>query len=77
MGNLGIILEVPVLHCDSQSAIQLARNPVFHAKAKHVDVKFHFIREVLEDKHIQLAKIHTDDNPAHLHTKSLSSKRFA
>ncbi|MCO5556931.1 hypothetical protein L7F22_010486 [Adiantum nelumboides] len=77
VGDLGIVREIPVLHCDSQSAIQLARNPVFHAKTKHVDVRYHFIREVLEDKRLQLVKVHTDDNPADLLTKSLSSERFA
>ncbi|MCO5567257.1 hypothetical protein L7F22_020946 [Adiantum nelumboides] len=70
VGYLGIVREIPVLHCDSQSAIQLARNPVFHAKTKHVDVKYHFIREVLEDKRLQLVKVHTDDNPADLLIKS-------
>ncbi|MCO5608820.1 hypothetical protein L7F22_063037 [Adiantum nelumboides] len=56
VGDLRIVGEVPVLHCDSQSAIQLAWNPVFHAKTKHVDVRYHFIRDVLEDKHLQLVK---------------------
>ncbi|MCO5551899.1 hypothetical protein L7F22_005406 [Adiantum nelumboides] len=62
VGDLGIVREIPVLHCDSQSAIQLARNLVFHAKTKHVDVRYHFIREVLEDKRLQLVKVHTKDN---------------
>ncbi|KAI5068127.1 hypothetical protein GOP47_0016472 [Adiantum capillus-veneris] len=66
-----------MLHFDSQSAIQVAKNPVFHAKTKHVDVKYHFIREVLEDKRLQLAKIHTTKNPGDFLTKGLSSERFA
>ena len=77
VGDLGSIKDVPLLHCDSQSAIHLARNPVFHAKTKHIDVKYHFIRAVLEDKLIQLVKVHTDDNPADLLTKSWPSERFA
>ena len=77
MGDLGISVEVPTLHCDSQSAIMLAKNPVFHAKTKHIDVKYHFIRDVLEDKHMELVKVHTDDNPADLLTKGLASERFA
>ena len=71
VGELGFTKDTPVLHCDSQSAIQLARNPVFHAKTKHIDVKHHFIREVIEHKMLQLVKIHTDENPADLLTKSL------
>ena len=55
----------------------LAKNPVFHQKTKHIDVKYHFIREVLDDKLLELVKIHTDDNPADLFTKSLRAERFA
>ena len=76
MTDLGIKQELPVLHCDSQSAIQLARNPVFHAKTKHVDVKYHFIRELIEDKQLQLVKVHTTENPADLLTKGLPKASF-
>ena len=76
-GDLGISVEVPTLHCDSQSAIMLAKNPVFHVKTKHTDVKYHFIRDMLEDKLLELVKVHTDDNPADLLTKSLPPERFA
>ena len=55
----------------------LAQNLVFHAKTKHIDVKYHFIRDVLEDKHMELVKVHTDDNPIDLLTKGLASKLFA
>ena len=61
-----------MLHCDSQSATQLAKNPMFHAKTKYVDVKYHFIRELIEDKPLQLVKVHTTENPANLLTKGLS-----
>ena len=67
---------MPELHCDSQSAIQLAKNPVFHAKTKHIDVKYHFIREVIDDKQIQLVKVHTKENPADLLTKGLPGDSF-
>ena len=50
---------------------------MFHAKTKHIDVKYHFIQDVLEDKHMELVKVHTDDNPADLLTKGLGSERFA
>ena len=75
--DLGITVEMPTLHCDSQSAIMLAKNPVFHAKTKHIDVKYHFIRDMLEDKLLELVKVHTDDNPADLMTKGLPPERFA
>ncbi|MCO5551483.1 hypothetical protein L7F22_005452 [Adiantum nelumboides] len=75
--DLSIKAKVPGLHCDSQSAIMLAKNPAFHAKTKHIEVKYHFIRSVLEDKAIKLVKVHTDDNSADLLTKGLPAERFA
>ncbi|MCO5555162.1 hypothetical protein L7F22_008705 [Adiantum nelumboides] len=72
--DLGIKEETPMLHCDSQSSIQLAHNPVYHSKTKHVDVKYHFIRETVEDK---LVKVHTTDNPADPLTEELPRKSFA
>ena len=75
--DLGIIVEMPTLHCNSQSAIMLAKNPVFHAKTKHIDVKYHFIRDMLEDKLMELVKVHTNDNLADLMTKGLPPERFA
>ena len=75
--DLGIAVEMPTLHSDSQSAILLAKNPIFHAKTKHIEVKYHFIREMLEDKLMKLVKVHTDENPADLLTKGLSIEQFA
>ncbi|MCO5597768.1 hypothetical protein L7F22_051850 [Adiantum nelumboides] len=76
VADLRIKVDMPELYRDSQSAIQLAKNPVFHSKTKHVDVKYHFIREILENKQIQLMKIHTKDNPADLLTKGLLGESF-
>ena len=76
LGDLGIHSVVPALHSDSMSAIHLARNPIFHAKTKHIEIRYHFIREVLEDKRLELVKVHTDENPADMLTKSLPSQRF-
>ncbi|MCO5553957.1 hypothetical protein L7F22_007483 [Adiantum nelumboides] len=75
--DLGVKEEMPMLHCDSQSTIQLARNPVYHSETKHVDVKYHFIREIVEDKQVQLVKVHTTDNPTDLLTKGFSRESFA
>ena len=71
--DLGIT-ELPILHCDNQSAIMLARNPVFHSKTKHKEVKYHFIRDVLDNKNIELVKVHTKNNRADLVTKDLPAE---
>ena len=39
--SMSTTVEMPTLHCDSQRAIMLAKNPLFHAKTKHIDVKYH------------------------------------
>ncbi|KAL5549787.1 hypothetical protein UlMin_005018 [Ulmus minor] len=64
------------LYCDNQSAIRLAENPVFHARTKHVEVHYHFIREKVLQEEIEMKQIKTDDQVADLFTKSLSSGKF-
>ena len=46
--ELGINNSNLTIYCDSQSAIHLIKNPTFHERSKHIDVKYHFIREVIE-----------------------------
>ncbi|GMI77269.1 hypothetical protein HRI_001396200 [Hibiscus trionum] len=65
-----------VLYCDSQSAIHLGTNSTFHARSKHIDVRYHWIRDVLEAKLLELEKIHTDDNGANMLTKALPRVKF-
>ena len=60
--ELGLRQEMYLLYCDSQSAIYLSKNPTFHSRSKHIDVRYHWIRDVLEMKLFCLEKIHTDEN---------------
>ena len=64
------------MHCDNQSAIYLSRNPMHHGRIKHVDVKLHFIRDQIAMGFVDLVKIHTDDNPTDMLTKSLPGAKF-
>ncbi|GJX22857.1 putative ribonuclease H-like domain-containing protein [Tanacetum coccineum] len=50
--------------------IDSKKNPVFHSKTKHIEIRHHFIRDAYEKKLIQVLKIHTDDNVADLLTKA-------
>ncbi|XP_068663100.1 secreted RxLR effector protein 161-like [Aristolochia californica] len=75
--NLHQPIEYAVpLYCDNQSAIRLAENPVFHARTKHVEVHYHFIREKVLQEEIEMRRIKTDDQVANLFTKSLSTCKF-
>lgn len=62
--------------CDSQSAVCLSKNQTYHDRTKHIDVQYHFIKDVLSDGEFKLEKISTDDNPADAFTKALPAGKF-
>ena len=64
------------LYCDNLSAIRLAENPVFHARTKHVEVHYHFIREKVLQAEIELEHVRTEKQAADLFTKGLSGNKF-
>ncbi|KAE8691598.1 Transducin/WD40 repeat-like superfamily protein isoform 2 [Hibiscus syriacus] len=67
--DLGVVQSHINLYCDSQSAIHLEKNQVYHSRTKHIDVKYHFVREIFEEGKILLQKITTLENPADMMTK--------
>nr|GEY05010.1 RNA-directed DNA polymerase, eukaryota [Tanacetum cinerariifolium] len=62
--ELGVNLRSVVLNCDNQSAIHLSKNAMFHERTKHINVRYHFIREIMKSKKIKVAKIGMKDNAA-------------
>ena len=64
------------LYYDSQSAIRLTENPMFHARTKHVEVHYHFIREKVLQEEIELKHVRTENQAADLFTKGLSGNKF-
>ena len=76
LAELNVEQDEFVIHCDSQSALHLAKNPAFHSRTKHIDVQYHFIRDVIEDGVVRLQKIHTDVNPADILTKPVTREKF-
>ncbi|GJV00880.1 ribonuclease H-like domain-containing protein [Tanacetum coccineum] len=58
------------IYIDNESTICIVKNPVFHSKTKHIEIRHHFIRDSNEKKLIQMIKIHTDKNVADLLTKA-------
>ncbi|KAK6149097.1 hypothetical protein DH2020_016622 [Rehmannia glutinosa] len=67
--------EIPIM-CDNRSAIAITQNPVLHSRTKHIDVRYHFIRDHVEKKDITLEYISTDKQLADIFTKPLCESRF-
>ncbi|GJY97375.1 hypothetical protein Tco_0514285 [Tanacetum coccineum] len=67
--ELGVELNTVALNCDNQGAIHLSWNHVFHERTKHINVRYHFIREVLEAKTVKVLKVGTKLNVADALTK--------
>jgi hypothetical protein len=61
----------PTIYCDNQSSICLAKNPEFHARSKHIDIRYHFIRELLQKKEFSLKYLETSEMVADIFTKGL------
>jgi hypothetical protein len=58
------------------SAIALSKNPVYHERTKHIDVKHHYIRECVEDGKVEVDHVCTDDQLADILTKALGRVKF-
>ena len=70
--ELSLDLSPPtILHVDNQSAIAIARNPEFHDRTKHIEVRHHFLRHKVEAEEICLEYISTEDQVADVLTKGL------
>ena len=68
----GVMIEQVPLYIDNNSALALTKNPVFHAKTKHLSLRYHWIREVVnETKDITTHRVSTKDNIADMGTKFL------
>ncbi|GKD75141.1 putative ribonuclease H-like domain-containing protein [Tanacetum coccineum] len=63
------------IHIDNESTICIVKNPVYHSKTKHIEIRHHFIRDCYEKKLIRVEKIHTDLNVADLLTKPFDGPR--
>ncbi|KAJ9565036.1 hypothetical protein OSB04_001002 [Centaurea solstitialis] len=67
--------KIPI-YCDSKSTIAISCNPVQHTKTKHIDIRYHFIKDHVEKGTIELYFVNTEFQLADLFTKALDEKRF-
>ena len=61
---------------DNKSAIALSKNPVFHDRNKHIDTRYHFIRECIARKEVQIKNVKSQDQAVNIFTKPLKQEDF-
>nr|GFB07526.1 ribonuclease H [Tanacetum cinerariifolium] len=74
--NYGFYFDKIPMYCDSKAAIAILCNPVQHSRTKHIDVRYHFIKEKVEKGIVELFFVGTEYQLADLFTKSLPEERF-
>ncbi|KAI3753641.1 hypothetical protein L2E82_25700 [Cichorium intybus] len=75
IGDLGVVpsIQEPVeLFCDNEGAVALTKEPRDHGKSRHIDRKYHYIRHKVEEGHLVVKRVSSEDNPADPLTKALS-----
>jgi phosphoribosyl-AMP cyclohydrolase len=50
--GIGLVQQAIMIDCDIQSVIFLAKNPTYHSKTKHIDIQYHFVRDMVEEKKV-------------------------
>ena len=65
------------LHCDNQATLHLANDDNYHARTKHIDIRFHFIRQTIANKQIIMIYCPTEDMVADILTKALPKYKTA
>ena len=76
LNELGKEQDDAPMFSDSQSAISLAKNPVFHSRCKHIQLRYHFIRELINDGDLSLLKILGSKNLANMLTKAVTTDKL-
>ena len=65
------------IYCDSESAIELSKNIVLHGRSKHIDIIYHFIRELVRENEIKIDYCRTEKQVTDIFTKALKTKTLS
>ena len=76
LSDYGISQDTRVVYCDNSSAIDISKNPVQHSKIKHIEIRYHLIRDLVERKIVCHEYILTERQNADIFTKPLDSGKF-
>jgi len=75
--DYGINLKKVPLLCDNESAIKISQNPVQHSRTKHIEIRYHFLRDHVLKEDIVISHVKTEDQLADIFTKPLDERRFS
>ena len=64
------------IYCDNMSAIVMAKNHIFHAKSKHIELYYHFIRDLVSKRKVNMEFISTNEQPADFLIKAIIIEKF-
>ena len=70
------VLETTVIQCDNQSCVKLSENPVFHDRSKHIEMRHHYLRDMVQKGAIRLQYIPTEEQIPDIFTKPLTAVKF-
>ena len=68
--------DTMVVYCDNSSAIDISKNPIQHSKTKHIEIRYNFIRDLVERKIVFVEYIPTERQNADIFTKPLDRSKF-
>ena len=69
-------MDATCIHCDNQSCVKLSENPVFHDKSKHIEIKYHYSRDMVPRGAVKLQYVATGEHIADVLTKLLARLKF-
>ena len=70
------IRTATILRCDNQSCMAIAKNPVFHTRTKHIEIQYHYMRELINDEIVELEYCPTSENATDIFTKALGAEQL-
>ena len=76
LSDYGIAQDTIVVYCDNSSAIDISKNPIQHSETKHIEIRYHFIRDLVERKIVVLEYIPTERQNADIFTKPFDRSKF-
>ena len=75
-GLFGDVLETTIIHCNNQSCVKLSENPVLHDGSKHIEMRYQYLRDMVQKGAIRLQYVPTEEQIADIFTKPLTAVKF-